>query len=510
MQGFGGRIRGWAVILALAALGGTRLPAQAQGSEPHTPTPTQAIIIVLPSPTATTGSFGIQPSSTPTGSSVQPPTATPAQAATAVATTAVPFATATATRPSPTSETSGVSPTETREPTSTATDALFMAGGVDNQGEGKAPASADPEPSDGDPGKYLALAGLLLTGGLGAGLLGIGLLRGRRGKAAGHRTYDPYVFRKRIDKASPSGSDREDDISADPSGPGKALPDPILDDRSYQDIDRASTGQSELATPGPAGREGDPERPIIHGRMWNAAGRSGGHSGWIEIQSVDQGGSAGARPRLMQHGTSGVNPPPAGFRGVHFSYEDLANHTSTSAQQVETAFDFIHRRLQPQAGKWFQGETNFEPPDPPGDSGAAGVEVRGWDVANKKPVSDSGDHVAQFNFEIEIEEVRRSSDGQGTDHNLFNPEGTPVHPQSSQHSGGANMLMGDGKVHPAGSDVVVWPNGDMLALKEQMAVHTGMSPEQVEELYLAIGKQIESNLPAALRWAQILWRLIPV
>lgn len=72
------------------------------------------------------------------------------------------------------------------------------------------------------------------------------------------------------------------------------------------------------------------------------------------------------------------------------------------------------------------------------------------------------------------------------------------------------MLMGDGNVHDTGSDVLVSPNGDMLALKEGLASHSGMSAGQVDKLYQAIGEQIKASLPAGLRWAQILWRLVPV
>lgn len=49
-----------------------------------------------------------------------------------------------------------------------------------------------------------------------------------------------------------------------------------------------------------------------------------------------------------------------------------------------------------------------------------------------------------------------------------------------------------------------------LALKEGLASHSGMSAGKVDKLYQAIGEQIRASLPARLRWARILWRLVPV
>lgn len=452
-----------ALVLALVASVGKGLPAGAQGSGPQTATPTPVIIIVLPSPTATSGSIVVKPTNSPTGSSVQPPTSTPTQPVIAIATTSVPTATATPTRPSPTpSSPSGVTPTDTREPTDTPTVVVLPAGGVDIQGDDHQPSSDSPAPqppADRNWLKFLALLGLGLSGVLGVGLLALGLLPPRRGASTGRRTYQPIVFRKRIDKST----------SAD-SG---------LD------------------------------QPYILGGMWNDAD-GGDHSGWIELQGVDLGGSAGASSKLMQFCAAGTHPPAPDSGRIYFRYDSLGRQTATSAQKIESAFEFLHERAGDPTGMWRISDYNPELPEGPGDSNSAGVEVRGWDVMRKPSVKNAGDRPGQLNFRVEIEEVGGADGDQGMNHEAFNSEGNPVRAQSSHHSAGANMLMGDGSVHDPGSDVLVSANGDMLALKEGLAGHSGMSAEQVDHLYRAIGEQIKSSLPSGLRWAQVLWRLMPV
>lgn len=481
-----------ALLLAVLTAVGPSSAADAQSDDPP--------IVIQPSPTSDSSAPPTWTSSpTSTQRTVRQPTHTATQPVIVVATTAVPTATPTPTRPSPTpSSTTGITPTDTREPTKTPTLVVLPAGGVDIRGDNNLPSPSEPEPQapDGNRLKVLALLGFGLAGAVGAGLLGLGLLRPRRGAATGRRTYEPLVFRKRIDKASPATREpiledlvlhremdnapgsRVGDVSAGPGGSSPALPDPILDDRAYTGVDK--------------GAEADPDQPAITGRMWNDAA-GGGHSGWIELQGVNQGGSAGAAPKLMQYCASGPHPPAPGSRSVHFSYDILGNRTESSVQQMESSFQFLHERAGDPTGMWRLSDHNPALQGAPPDSGGASVEVRGWDVENKPPAGDRGDQGGQFNFRVEIEGVENSRSG-----------------FSSPHTGGANMLMGDGNVHDTGSDVLVSPNGDMLALKEGLASHSGMSAGQVDKLYQAIGEQINASLPAGLRWAQILWRLVPV
>lgn len=494
MKGIG-RILSLALAMALVGLGGMKVTAHAQGSGPQTPTPTRVIIIILPSPTATTGSIGIKPTNTPTGSSVQPPTATPTQPVIAIATTAVPSATATPTRPSPTpSATTGITLTDTREPTPTSTVAVLPAGGVEIQGDNNIPSPEDqaPEPPPGGSRlRFLAMLGFGLAGAFGVGLLGFGLLRARQ------------------------------------AGPGRALPNPVLDDRVYRGLEDEPQGgvleeievekqldvtsvplmQPEIDDEVLVGWEQPDVTPGIRGydRIHALQRGSGGHSGWIELQSVNQGRSGSAAPKLVQYFSAGNHPPAPGSSGIHFSYDSLGNRTGTSAQQNETAFEFIHQHAEHRPREYGQTDYTFEKPD-----SDAGGEVQGWDLKSVPPMKGPGDPIGAYNFRVEVEGVGGAGSSLGPDYSMFKPDGTPVRAQGSFHSGGMNVMVGDGSVQHSGFDGLVSPNGDMLALKDGLASHSGMSAAQVDTFYQAIGERIKASLPAGLRWAQILWRLVPV